>query len=97
MLQVFLVVLIVAVASLYAGWALLPASLRRAGAAWLATGARRGGLASARAERLQTRLSSGGGCSSCSSCQACAKPPVKRADGLQPVQMPPSRSARHTG
>jgi hypothetical protein len=98
MLQVFLVVLIVVAASLYAGWSFLPASLRRAGAGWLASRARRGGLAADQAERLQSRLSSGGGCSSCSSCGSCAKPPMKHADGAQPVHIVTvSRVARHTG
>lgn len=73
-LQLLLVGGIVAGASLYAGWKLMPAAIRRALAARGAALARRLGLSDANARRVESKLATGGACGSCDSCKACATP-----------------------
>lgn len=77
MIQYLVVGLIVAAATLYSGWILMPASWRRAGAARLARQATRSGLGEQAVRGLQSRLERASGCSECASCKGCAavKPP----------------------
>ncbi len=79
MTQFVIVALIVAAALAYSAWVLMPASWRAAGAARLARGAARSGVAPQQALALQARLERAGGCSECASCKGCAsRPPADR-------------------
>jgi len=73
MAQLLIAAFIVAAAIGYSAWVLMPASWRRAGAARLARGAARSGVAQEHARALQTRLERAGGCSDCASCKGCAR------------------------
>lgn len=72
MWQTLLVGLIVAVAVLFAGWHLMPASCRSQLARTLARRSRQAGLLDAtQADRLQQQLARRPGCGSCEGCQGC--------------------------
>ena len=74
MTQLLIVAFIVAAALAYSAWVLMPAAWRRAGAARLARGVARSGVAQERARALQARLERAGGCGDCASCKGCASP-----------------------
>ena len=72
MLQGLVVALIVIAAAFYAIWILMPAGVRRTGAAGLASLARRCGLGEQQSQRLQTKLATHSSCGACESCKDCA-------------------------
>ncbi len=79
MTQLLIVAFVVAAATAYSAWILMPASWRRAGAAALARRAARAGVARDRTLALQSRLERAGGCSDCGSCRGCASSPAAPA------------------
>ena len=74
MIQNFVVGLIVVVAAAYALWVMMPARMRRAGAAALAEMARRCGLGERESQQLRATLASHGSCGECDGCKGCARP-----------------------
>lgn len=72
MVQDLIVGLIVIAAALYTFWILVPAGVRRAGAARLASLARRCGLGEHKSQRLQATLATHSSCGECDSCKGCA-------------------------
>ena len=74
MVQNLLVGLIVVVAAAYALWILMPAHMRRAGAAALAAMARRCGLGEQESQQLRATLASHSSCGVCDGCKGCARP-----------------------
>jgi hypothetical protein len=93
MLQHLIVAMIVLGATLYSGWALLPAGTRRSAAARLAARAAGWGLGAARARRLEQSLAASGSCSSgCDSCKGCGPAPSSgEPRPVSVVAMPRSR------
>ena len=79
MIQGFIVALIVLASALYAFWALMPAGMRRFGAAALAAAARRCGLGEQKSQQLRATLATHGSCGQCDSCKGCA---AKTADRI---------------
>jgi uncharacterized protein DUF6587 len=79
MVQDLVVALIVVAAALYAIWILMPAGVRRTGAAALASLARRCGLGEQESRRLQTKLATHSSCGACESCKGCAGASARRA------------------
>ena len=79
MAQYLIVGLIVLAAMLYSVWKLMPAAVRGAAAARLASLARRCGLGDEKSQRLRARLATASGCGQCASCKGCASPASKRA------------------
>lgn len=73
-MQNLIVALIVGLACAYAVWRFVPAATRQALARRMSGLGRRIGLSEARAQRLERKLESAGGCGSCDSCKACATP-----------------------
>ena len=74
MTQLLIVAFVVAAATAYSAWILMPA-----GAAALARRAARAGVARDRTLALQSRLERAGGCSDCGSCRGCASSPAAPA------------------
>ena len=85
-LQSLLVVVIVAGASVYAVWKLMPAAIRRTLAVRAAGLARRSGLSDANVRRVESKLATGGACGSCDSCKACATPTAEPSLSGIPVR-----------
>ncbi len=83
MVQNLIVLLIVAVAALYAVWRWMPAAWRRGAARRMAAGSQRAGLVDAQqAERLAASLAKTSGCGACDSCDGCApKAGAQEKDG----------------
>jgi hypothetical protein len=71
MSQNLIAYVIVTAAALYALWRFLPITKRAATVSHLMILARRCGLAEARAQRWQRRLSEKTGCGDCGPCKAC--------------------------
>ena len=83
MVQNLIVLLIVAVAALYAVWRWMPAAWRRGAARRMAAGSQRAGLVDPqRAERLAASLAKTSGCGACDSCDGCVpKAGAQEKDG----------------
>lgn len=91
-IQLLIVAAIVAAASAYAIWKLMPAALRRALAPRAAAFVQRLGASDANARRVEAKLTTGGACGSCDSCKACATPDASASEGS--MRVVPIRSAR---
>ena len=74
MVQNLVVGLIVVVAAAYALWIMMPARMRRAGAASLAAMARRCGLGEQESQQLRAALASHSSCGECDGCKGCPRP-----------------------
>lgn len=81
-MQTFIVALIVGFAVAYALWRFLPASLKRALIRLFSSTGRRLGMSEVRAQQLERKLESSGGCGSCDSCKACATPAERTSQPL---------------
>jgi len=92
MVQHLIVGLIVFAAALYSLWLLMPAAVRRAAAARLASLARRCGLGEQDTQRLQATLATHSSCGECDSCKGCATPAERT-----PVAMPQPGGNRRSG
>ena len=84
-IQLLVVAAIVAAASVYAIWKLMPAALRRALAPRAAALAQRLGASDANVRRVEAKLTTGGACGSCDTCKACATPDASASDGTMRV------------
>jgi hypothetical protein len=84
MVQDLIVGLIVIASALYAFWILMPARLRRTGAAGLASLARRCGLGEQESQRLRTTLATHSSCGQCDSCKGCATAVANKPTGATP-------------
>lgn len=82
MVQDVIVGLIVIASAIYTIWILMPAGMRRAGAAGIASLARSFGVGARESERLQARLATHGSCGDCEECKGCA--PARKNNGASP-------------
>lgn len=81
-MQTLIVAIIVGLATTYALWRFLPATPKRALIRLFSRTGRTLGMSEARAQQLQRKLETSGGCGSCDSCKACATPAERKAQPL---------------